>query len=175
MYPYQSDWVYPYQSDPRGGEHALRPVALVRVNDDVAEQYALADSGSDHTILSPRLADELDLDYDTDNPLRLAFAGPGQPVYPTPVTLRLLPPADVEDEPVTWQADVVVASQWVAWFDVLLGQRGFFDRFTATFSRCRGLRGRAARRVRPAVRDACRRPGRRTAGSASRSVADTAQ
>lgn len=107
----------------------------VLVHDDIAERPALADSGSDHTILSPRLADALNLDYDVNEPLELAFAGPRQEVYPTSVTLSLLPPTGEVGVSLAWEAEVVVASQWVAWFDVLLGQRGFFDLFTTTFSR----------------------------------------
>lgn len=128
-------WVYPYQSDPRGGEHALRPVALVLVEGDITRQYAMADTGSDHTILSPKVADDLGIDLDADSPTDLAFAGREQPVYPATVALSLLPPRGSPGEPLTWDADVVVASHWVAWFDVLLGQRGFLDRYTVTFSR----------------------------------------
>ena len=127
-------WVYPYQSDPTGKEQALRPVARVVVGGDTAARPAMADTGSDHTIISPGLAAELELDFDTSQPLKLAFAGPGQLVYPAPVSLTLLPPPGAGREPVTWETEAVVATEWVAWFDVLLGQQGFFDVFTVTFS-----------------------------------------
>jgi hypothetical protein len=75
----------------------------VLVDFAVTEYVAMADTGSQHTILSPKVADDLGMDSD-------------------------------RSKPVAWEADVVVASHWVAWFDVLLGQRGFFNLFTATFS-----------------------------------------
>jgi hypothetical protein len=107
----------------------------VLVADDTVERPAMADTGSDHTILSPKLADDLSIERDYARPLELAFAGREQDVYPATVAMTLLPPPGSGEAPVVWEADVVVASHWRAWFDVLLGQRGFFDRFTVTFSR----------------------------------------
>ncbi len=100
----------------------------------VTEYVAMADTGSQHTILSPKVADDLGMDSDRSKPVELAFAGREQDAYPASVSLSLLPPAGLDVEPVAWEADVVVASHWVAWFDVLLGQRGLFNLFTATFS-----------------------------------------
>lgn len=94
----------------------------------------MADTGSEHVIVSPKVADDLGIECDKPNAVELAFAGREQLAYPASVRLSLLPPPGVGEEPAVWDAEVLVATHWVAWFDALLGQRGFLDMFTATFS-----------------------------------------
>jgi hypothetical protein len=55
-------------------------------------------------------------------------------VHPAEVTLRLAPELGLPG--VEWRAEVGFFSQWTsAPWQVLLGQVGFFDQFTVTFSR----------------------------------------
>ena len=94
----------------------------------------MADTGSERTVVSPTTARDLGLVPDASSAYSLWFGGKERRVTPATAELALLPPSGVTAEPVTWQAEMAVADDWDAWFTVLLGRRGFFDRFTVTFS-----------------------------------------
>ncbi len=49
--------------------------------------------------------------------------------------LVLAPPEGIEGEPVEWQADVGFFDAWEPAWPAVVGQVGFFDRFTVTMSR----------------------------------------
>jgi hypothetical protein len=71
---------------------------------------------------------------DTDRATPLKIGGEKRLVHPADVTLRLAPEPGMPG--VEWQAEVGFFSGWTsAPWQVILGQVGFFDQFTITFSR----------------------------------------
>ena len=76
----------------------------------------------------PPTARELGLVPDLSHAYALWFGGKEGRVVPASAGLALLPPPGVAAEPLRWEAEVAVADHWDAWFTVLAGRRGFFDR-----------------------------------------------
>lgn len=55
------------------------------------------------------------------------------------VSLELHPPAAVEERSIVWDAQVGSIEEWDPPWSMLLGQVGFFDKFTITMSRAANL------------------------------------
>lgn len=74
---------------------------------------------------------------DRDHGVPLKIGGEARMIHPAEVTMRLAPVAPEPGMPgVEWRAEVGFFSSWTsAPWQVLLGQVGFFDQFTVTFSR----------------------------------------
>jgi len=71
---------------------------------------------------------------DEDRPVPLKIEGETRLVHPADVTLKIASPSSESD--VEWRAEVGFFSAWTsAPWQVVLGQVGFFDQFTVTFSR----------------------------------------
>ena len=51
------------------------------------------------------------------------------------LTIRLHPPDGDDDEYVEWEAEVGFVHHWRPTWPILVGQVGFFDKFTVTMSR----------------------------------------
>jgi hypothetical protein len=95
---------------------------------------ALVDSGAERVLAAPGIARQIKVTPDRDHPTPLKIGGETRLVHPVDVTLRLAP--ELELPGVEWQAEVGFFSEWTsAPWQVLLGQVGFFDQFTVTFSR----------------------------------------
>ncbi len=152
MQPPELPWVYPYEEENRSQEHAflekplLRPVVIVRfAGVHVSEQNvaALVDSGSDHILAAPWIAQEIGVEPDPNREMRIRVGGAVRPVRFADVTIHLLPPSTSLRQggfdagtSISWQAQVGFFTQWESppWMAVL-GQVGFFDQFTVAMSR----------------------------------------
>lgn len=134
-------WLFPYVEDPAGrkGRETLRPVVAVRLTgDSVAptKVAALVDSGSEHTLAAPLLARAIGIEPDESREFTIGIGGGARLVRPAQVTIGLFPELDTEDPPLTsWEAEVGFFTKWEPPWAVLLGQVGFFDKFTVTMSR----------------------------------------
>jgi Aspartyl protease len=145
-------WIFPYLEEERvqGGDFLvkplLRPVVTVRfVGERLGSQNlaALVDSGSDHTVAAPWIAQDIGVRPDSSREIMLSIGGSPRRVRFADVTVQLLPPerglfeggydaTEVHE----WQIQVGFFTEWQAppW-NVVLGQVGFFDKFTVTMSR----------------------------------------
>lgn len=96
--------------------------------------FALVDSGAERVLAAPGVARQIGVTPDTDHSTPLKIGGEKRLVHPADVTLRLAPEPGMPG--VEWQAEVGFFSEWTsAPWQVILGQVGFFDQFTITFSR----------------------------------------
>jgi hypothetical protein len=139
-----SPWIYPFTESPHGerrhvdGEPVLRPVVPIVLAGDApheaARVLALIDSGSERTLAAPGIARQIGVTPDPDRRIALGVGGAIRQVRFADVTLRMQSLADPKEQ-VEWQADVGFIEEWKPTWAVLLGQSGFFDRFTITFGR----------------------------------------
>lgn len=133
-------WVYSYQEDgPRLGTVVLRPIVpITLVAADVAPtSLALVDSGCEHVLAAPWLANSIGIDLgQSHRETDLGIGGETVKVRFADVTLRLQAP-DVEDDDVylEWQGEVGFPHHWRPTWPILVGQVGFLDQFTVTMSR----------------------------------------
>ncbi len=132
-------WIYSYTIDEaarKDHRDVLRPIIPLRLPDsDLApEVTALVDSGSDRTIVAPWLGRALGLPpVEPGEGFLLGLGGERQWVRVEQVTLELLHPDGTDS--IRWSAEVCIVQEWRPSFAVLLGGRGFFDRFTVTMHR----------------------------------------
>lgn len=139
MPPPPFPWVYSYQEDgPRLGTVVLRPVVpITLVGEDVAPTVmALVDSGCEHLLAAPWLANAVGVDLNQSHRrLDLGIGGQTVEVRFSDLRLRLHPPDGGDDDYVQWHAEVGFVRQWRPTWPVLVGQVGFLDKFTVTMSR----------------------------------------
>jgi hypothetical protein len=96
--------------------------------------HALVDSGAERVLAAPGVARQIGVTPDRDDPTPLKIGGETRLVHPADVTLRLAPELGLTGW--GWRAEVGFFNEWTsAPWQVLLGQVGFFDQFTVTFSR----------------------------------------
>lgn len=145
-------WVYPYTEERRveGSEFLvkplLRPLVVVRLEGGRLGSHnvvALVDSGADHILVSPWIAQDIGVTPDPNRSVRARIGGDTREVQFADVRVLLAPP-DVEidvggfdrDRCYEWEAQVGFFTTWASppW-GVVLGQVGFFDRFTVTMNR----------------------------------------
>jgi hypothetical protein len=137
-------WIFPYAEDVASGPThpngriVYRPVVSITLSgpepDYDATFFALVDSGAERVLAAPGVARQIGVTPDTDHPTPLKIGGETRLVHPADVTLRLAPEPGMPG--VEWQAEVGFFSEWTsAPWPVILGQVGFFDQFTITFSR----------------------------------------
>jgi hypothetical protein len=140
-------WVFPYDEDPTSGathptgRYVYRPIVSITLvgatgpeGPEEATFFALVDSGAERVLAAPGIARQIGVTPDRDHPTPLKIGGETRLVHPADVTLRLAPEPGLPG--VEWQAEVGFFSEWTsAPWQVLLGQVGFFDQFTVTFSR----------------------------------------
>lgn len=146
-------WLFPYvkERDPEQNPlemTVLRPLVEARLigpdRREGAKVAALVDSGSSYTLCFDWMAQEVGIDPYEGPEMILKIAGGLRRVFFTDVTLRLCPP---ETDPPTggscgegdglqWSATVGFIKDWAdpPWL-MVLGQAGFFDRFTVVMSR----------------------------------------
>ena len=139
MAPPPYPWLYQYQEDgPRLGTTVLRPVVPVTLvaNDVAPPSLSLVDSGSEHVLAAPWLASAVGVDPGQGHrSLVLGMGGESVSVRFVDLTLRLQAPGAGDDDYVEWQAEVGFPRHWKPTWPILLGQVGFFDRFTVTMNR----------------------------------------
>jgi Aspartyl protease len=145
-------WVYPYTEERRvdGAEFLLkallRPLVIVRFEGERLGSHnvvALVDSGADHILVSPWIAQDIGVTPDPNRSIMSRIGGATRPVQFADVRVILAPP-DIEIDAggfdrgrcYEWEAQVGFFTTWQSppW-SVVLGQIGFFDRFTVTMNR----------------------------------------
>lgn len=137
-------WVFPFAEDPTSGRThptgriVFRPVVNItfrgRDEADDATFLALVDSGAERVLAAPGVARQIGVAPDEDHPVPLKIGGETRLVHPADVTLKLAPAPGQAG--VEWQAEVGFFNAWTsAPWQVVLGQVGFFDQFTVSFSR----------------------------------------
>jgi hypothetical protein len=137
-------WTFAYQEDPTSGathpkgRFVYRPVVSITLigaeGPEEATFYALVDSGAERVLAAPGVARQIGVTPDRHDSTPLKIGGEKRLVHPADVTLRLAPEPGLPG--VEWQAEVGFFSEWTsAPWQVVLGQVGFFDQFTVTFSR----------------------------------------
>lgn len=136
----------------------MRPIVWVRFEHGAERTklwQALVDSGSDHILTPEWVAREIGVQPDPKRAIEVRIGGAPRPVHFADVNVQLYPPeidpldpdGSSDVTPLTWQAQVGFFMDWSdpPWM-VVLGQCGFFDRFTVSMSRL-------AQRVAVAPRD----------------------
>lgn len=96
------------------------------------------DSGSPVSVANADLFRWLGIDIDQAEPVYEMPLSVGGGFESTPVfdvELRLRAPADGQVEPVRWRLQLGARRRWRLPFAVLLGQRGWFDRFPTRIDR----------------------------------------
>ena len=131
-------WRYPFQLDAPRQRQILRPIVSAQlIGADPSTPFkALVDSGSEHVLAAPWLAS--DAAVDLRNPkysLRLGIGGENPLVNFTDVRIRLLHPQGDDDHFIEWETEVGFPEHWRAPWPMLLGQHGFFDKFTVAMHR----------------------------------------
>jgi hypothetical protein len=147
-------WVFHYQEEPRTGNSFLRDrpllrpsvwVRLAKYEARTQVHRALVDSGADHILAPEWLALQIGVDPDESRETKIRIGGQARMVRFANVTVHLCPPGmdpstsadhEAEDVAIEWEAEVGFFMHWQdpPWL-VILGQTGFFDRFTVTMSR----------------------------------------
>lgn len=101
---------------------------------------ALVDSGSEHILAGPWLVSDTGV-----NPSRskfettLGIAGRSPCVKFVDMLIRPQHPDGDDDNYIEWETEVGFPEHWRAPWPVLLGQHGFFDRFTVSMHRSAAL------------------------------------
>lgn len=135
-------WLFPYAEDPASARRdriPLRPVVAVRLvgaYEAPIKVAALVDSGSEHVLATPMLARAIGVDPDPATETTIGIGGKGRLVRFADARIQLFPDIDSEDDPLSeWDAEIGFFSHWEPPWAVLLGQWGFFSRFTVTMNR----------------------------------------
>lgn len=128
-------WVFPHvdlQEPPHpDGTRIVRPAVPLMRSPGTARFVGVIDSGSPISVADARLFGQFGVDVDHDPPLYevgLTVAGQFARAPAFAVTLWLHAP-DATGDPVAWELPLVARRSWRLPSAVLLGQRGWFDRF----------------------------------------------
>ncbi len=132
-------WSYGHQdlgeSPLPDGSRVLRPCVLIAAPGSANRYLGVVDSGSPLTVADPVFLRACGVDPDTATPVMrvpLHLGGRSGDVSLFRVPIVLVPPS-AEESPVGWTALIGARDGgWRLPFGVLLGQRGWFDRFTTT-------------------------------------------
>lgn len=131
-----ASWVYPHQDlgEPLhvDGSAVVRPVVPIIVAADLPAVLGVLDSGSPVSVANADLFRWLGIDIDENEPdfeIPLSLGGGFESMPVFSVELRLRSPSDGEPPSVPWRIDLGARRRWRLPFAVLLGQRGWFDRF----------------------------------------------
>lgn len=142
-------WLFPYWEDPspasldrypaQSGRRVIRPLVEVSLEGTISLEQkvqALVDSGSEHTLAAPWLARAIGLDRSSRLwQTTLGIGGENILVDFLNVRMRLHPPGAPLSIFVEWETELGFVTRWRPSWSVLLGQVGFFDRFTVTMHR----------------------------------------
>jgi len=107
------------------------------VGDDLSTPvFALIDSGSEHVLAAPWLANAVGVNHSqAHDEIELGIGGQIIRVSFVDLRLRLHPARGSDEEYVEWECEVGLVNSWKPTFPVILGQQGFLDRFTVTLNR----------------------------------------
>ncbi|MDQ4142359.1 MAG: hypothetical protein M3198_01210, partial [Actinomycetota bacterium] len=82
------------------------------------------------------MARAIGIEPDETREFTIGIGGGARLVRPAQVTIELYPELDTDDAPLTsWETEVGFFTTWEPPWAVLLGQVGFFDKFTVSMSR----------------------------------------
>lgn len=137
----ESPWLFPYvdlgertaSGEQRNVHRPAVEVSLVGPGGATPWAFALVDSGSEHTLAGPWVPQTVGVLPTRE--LEIGIGGRSRLVRFTEVTLRVRRFGSDQGEFIEWQTDVGFFDTWEPPWAVLLGQRGFFDRFTITMQR----------------------------------------
>ena len=135
-------WKFPYQPDSPRQREVLRPIVSVRLGGGEwsTPVFALADSGSEHILAAPWLPSDALIDVDTPKyETVLGIGGDRLPVRFADARMRLQHPDGDDDDYVEWEVEIGFPRTWRISWQILLGQVGFFDRFTVSMHRAARL------------------------------------
>lgn len=136
-------WVFPYVEEPRPRDSPFRdrplmrpavPIGIVGPAGRVGVA-ALVDSGADHVLAAPWVAQAVGCDLGQLPDVDIRIGGGVHAVRFTTVELVLGPPDGTLEGLIVWEAEVGFFDTWEPTWPAVLGQVGFFDRFTVTMSR----------------------------------------
>ncbi len=132
----ESSWVYPHQDlgEPLhvDGSPVIRPVVPLIVAPALPAVLGVLDSGSPVSVANADLFRWLGIDIDQAVPLYEMQLNVGGGFASTPVfevELRLRAPSDGQAASIPWRLELGARRRWRLPVAVLLGQRGWFDRF----------------------------------------------
>ena len=132
----ESSWVYPHQDlgEPLhvDGTPVLRPVVPLILTPELPAMLGVLDSGSPVSVANADLFRWLGIDIDHSEPVHEMPLSVGGGFELTPVfevELRLRAPTDGQTDLIMWRLHLGARRRWRLPFAVLLGQRGWFDRF----------------------------------------------
>jgi hypothetical protein len=131
-------WRFAYQKDRPRQREVLRPIVSARLRgpDLSSPVVALVDSGCEHVLAAPWLANDtaVDLSHPTYE-TTLGIGGDEAPIRFVEMNVRLQHPGGEDDHYIEWETEVGFPTYWRAPWPMLLGQHGFFDRFTVSMHR----------------------------------------
>lgn len=132
----ESNWVFPHQDlgEPLhvSGTPVLRPVVPLIVAPELPAMLGVLDSGSPVSVANADLFRWLGIDVDRSEPvyeLPLSVGGGFESTPVFEVELRLRAPIDGQTDSIPWRLQLGARRRWRLPFAVLLGQRGWFERF----------------------------------------------
>lgn len=97
---------------------------------------AIVDSGSEHVLAAPWLANDTATDLNSPKFVRTIWIAGGSPaVRFFDLQVRLQHPDGNDDDFIEWETEVGFVDTWRAPWPLLLGQHGFFNRFTVSMHR----------------------------------------
>jgi len=128
-------WTYSHlsldESPHPDGTQILRPIVPLTLAAETTPLTGVVDSGSPISAANAALFGDMGIDIDNDEPLYevgLTIGGRSARAPVFAVTLWLHPP-DPGERAVSWRLPLMARRAWTFPFAVLLGQRGWFDRF----------------------------------------------
>jgi hypothetical protein len=134
-----SQWIYEHHDlgEPAlpDGSPVRRPLVPLHVPGQRRNFLGVIDSGSPISVADASIFELLGIDLGHDEPLYSVPLGLGGGFGSTAVyevELELRPPKDVLIDAVRWRLHLAARPGWRLPFAILLGQRGWFDRFPTT-------------------------------------------
>lgn len=117
------------------GQPILRPIVTVAVSNHPQVLLAVVDSGSPISVADATLFSRFGIDLAVDEPLfevplRLGGGFGRIPIYE--VELLLVAPSGSEAAAIPWRLHLGARANWTLPFTILLGQRGWFNRYPTT-------------------------------------------
>ena len=120
----------------------LRPVVAVSLSsvlddEQTPKMLALVDSGANRVLAGPGLGRLAGVDPGSARTETIGIGGNHRSVYFGTVQIRLFAHASSIDEPAVaeWEQEIGFLKEWEPPWGVVLGQQGFFDRFTVSMNR----------------------------------------
>lgn len=132
-------WTYPHvdlgEQPLPDGSQILRPRVRLARPGGSDDWIGVVDSGAPLSTADSAVLRGAGVDLAAAEPVmmvRVSLGGASSVLGVFMVELDLLPPDGIGEPPLRWRAELAAAPRWHLPFGVLLGQRGWFDRFPTT-------------------------------------------